>query len=578
MADPEAQELGLPAGIAKPYSSGHAPPAAPSAAKVLSHFHDVLCTYQEGCGRYCLKLRPLKEFFCFSVPRSDLRKRLQSNPVYFRINHEVIFLILVPVLDWKSAIIIWVLVLSWMFFLAVNNDPNWKLHICGLKLSMTKRWMVMAALTALALYVFHCGARLWCIIPLWLLIALAHSILHPVPAGGEAASIKDLIPEWAYAGAENAVCSGVCLAVPCCDRISPNISGCCCMPLVYDDVLCDFDHFFTEVVPHLHTGDIFLSSWPSKRGEWAETGRCMQRTRWTHVGMVYRPSDNTEILTSRDKIFKDGVCASRPLIMQMLVYGEMGFRDGHGFELVDLETWIKDFLDKFSHCAEPESEGQFIAGVRFLLDFERTNDFYKIVQSKVNEFWHKPYEEHDITMAAMDLCECIPGLSAMEMKSDDNSLFCSEMVAEVYKAVGLVKKNINTAEFIPKNFDSSSWLWLQGGARLSAEYIVKCAMTEEQRSATKYKNRGLRDPLSKDKFGIGGFWGVDASAKMRAGWGLPTAPSSSPELATVGSPELPPVQSAMSSPGAATPTADPGREPGQGTGSKDPLLSPSSAA
>lgn len=381
-----------------------------------------------------------------------------------------------------------------------------------------------------------------------------------------ASSIKALIPAWTYDGAEDAVCSGACLAVPCLDPYAPNVSGCCCMPLRYSEQRCTFDYFFTEVLPRLHTGDVFLTSWPAKKGEWAQTARCMMRSRWTHVGMVYRPSDCPKILHTRDRLFGPQVNDTRPLIAQMLVYGQMGFRDGQGFEMVDLETWVKDYLDKYSHDAEPDAIGQFFVGVRFLTDFERDEQFYKAVQQKVDDYWHRPYEQQDTMMAAIDLCECIPYLDFTYKKDDDSSVFCSELVAEIYKAAGLLNPNLSGNEFIPRNFDTTSMLLLKKGAKLSCEYVIASPTSEEERLTWGYKNRGKADPLSKNRFGHGGFWGVDTYRPVDTTlWGAPEPPPPPPAPAEAALPcpaapgpaVVPPTPAAEAAPGVGALTEPP---------------------
>jgi len=337
--------------------------------------------------------------------------------------------------------------------------------------------------------------------------------------------LKARLPAWTYAGGEKAICSGVCLAIPCLDKYAPNVTGCCCMPISYDQELCDFNYFFENVVPNLHTGDIFLTSWPSKPGEWAETGRCMMRSRWTHVGMVYRPSDSP-ILHTRDRIFGFQTHDSRPLIAHMLVYGEMGFRDGTGFEMVDLETWTKDYLDKYSHSFEPDNIGEMIVGVRFLTGIERNDDFYRTIQQKVDDYWFRPYETQDTMMAAVDLFECLPCCKFMKNKQDDSSIFCSELVAEFYKAAGMLDSSLSGGEFIPRHFATNSRLRLLKG-ELSREFVLVGPMSEEERNSCKYKNRGQGDILSKDKFGPSGFWGVNTQAAMEIGWEVPPAAQTS---------------------------------------------------
>ncbi len=59
-------------------------------------------------------------------------------------------------------------------------------------------------------------------------------------------------------------------------------------------------------------------------------------------------------------------------------------------------------------------------------------------------------------------------------EEDTSSYFCSELVAETYKILGILKRNITSSEYVPKDFASTSTqeLFLQKGYLLSGEYKV----------------------------------------------------------------------------------------------------------
>jgi len=314
---------------------------------------------------------------------------------------------------------------------------------------------------------------------------------------------------------ERCCCSGVCIDFPCWDRYAPNRSGCCCCHPRYDEEAYSFDAFFSIVVPRLHTGDVFLASWPKEE---VGLNRCMMHSRSTHVGLVYRPSDCPEILRHRDRVVGDQVDMSRPLLMHVLLDGECGRRDGNGLELVDLEVWVKDYIDKFSHSDEPEDIGPFGVSVRMLHGVSRNESFYQAVEERLNKYWDVDYEHEDRTLGAIDLCQGsrLPCFGFEALREDDSSIFCSEFVAEVYKAAGLLDPDLSAGEFLPSFFDTSRRIALLGDACLSREHVLIGPDTLEERNALGYKHGPPAEAAehSFEEYGPGGFWGVEVSKPL----------------------------------------------------------------
>merc|ERR1712150_329754 len=78
----------------------------------------------------------------------------------------------------------------------------------------------------------------------------------------------------------------------------------------------------------------------------------------------------------------------------------------------------------------------------------------------------------NIRKSALDLCDTCDYFGCMLASKDDSNMFCSDMVADIYQALGLLDKDLIAKEFTPGNFDSAACLGLQNGASLSEEHVV----------------------------------------------------------------------------------------------------------
>lgn len=310
---------------------------------------------------------------------------------------------------------------------------------------------------------------------------------------------------------EFGICAGVCMEIPCCDPIAPNTSGCTCLcPPTYDvttySVQKDGSYcatseahtpsaFFEQIMPQLHTGDIYLGAYPRP---FAKTANFMLHSQWTHAGVIYRRSDCPTILTTPLKNTDEAPGdPSRPLIAEVLDYGEGGSGDAAcpSFTLHDFETSALEYLSR-KQGLEFESEEEkkkcppFLIAVRRLLNpdgtpFTRTNEFYQNVEKAISKTMPKSYRMNPEALA-VNLCQfTIPyfkklgiACSAFEAfavsgvsQEDKDGVFCGEFVADVLKETGLLENYVNTDEYSPPCMDSSRHLNVVG-AKLSCEYTV----------------------------------------------------------------------------------------------------------
>jgi len=323
--------------------------------------------------------------------------------------------------------------------------------------------------------------------------------------------------------------SGPCIEIPCIDRYSPNHSCCCCVLPRYDDEIFAFDDFFDKVLPELHTGDAVLASWPVEQDSGTGLSRCMGHSRWSHVGLIYRPSDCPSVLKHRDLKYPDEVHESRPLMLHMIAGGECGHRihrEQGGLDILDFEVYVKDYLDKFQHNPvdfDPATSSAHLIGVRKMTNFQRSQDFYGKFEAALDAHDAKYFKSGMSwnTMASqIDCCEglvpyrCMPWAAREQLER----LFCSVLVAEVLKGTDLLDPRLLSSEFVPAMWGTTRRLLLEQGAKLSMEYVVVGPVSEEERMHhMKYPPRegsssgGGGCNVSCDDFGSGGFWGVDVT-------------------------------------------------------------------
>lgn len=201
---------------------------------------------------------------------------------------------------------------------------------------------------------------------------------------------------------------------------------------------------------------------------------------------------------------------------------------GGGLDIVDLETYLRDYLDRFSYyeLEKAEKTDPHIVGCRMLQGLNRDLQFYKDVERVVTQAMDKPFQHSALNAQIMfDCFQCLcVGLpywtNPCTAKNDNSAYICSELVGEVYIESGLVKAGIcgtklNPGEMVPPHFDSTRKLRLREGLTLSAEHIVVGPETLEARSAMRYPPIHEGAPsLNSTRCGAGGFFHVDTMKEV----------------------------------------------------------------
>jgi len=170
-------------------------------------------------------------------------------------------------------------------------------------------------------------------------------------------------------------------------------------------------------------------------------------------------------------------------------------RDGGGTQLVPFNVWLSGSFKEYGD--------NFLVVVRHLqhpnlktLDWEK---LYKWMQTMTGV----GYEVHrsDLVFSALH----------RNRSEDLTTVFCSELVAASYKAMGIFPSNINASNFVPRDFTSDQRLdgrdiQLEGGFTLARELRIKMKMptaTKSEPSLTQVANNSpVNIPLTSSAFQV----------------------------------------------------------------------------
>ena len=216
-------------------------------------------------------------------------------------------------------------------------------------------------------------------------------------------------------------------------------------------------------VPTPQTGDILLFA---GRGLVSSTIRLFTRSRWSHIGMVVcLPGDD------------------RPLVLEAVGASESADlhlgRPVAGVALVPLADKLRDYP---GDVVLRRREGAPLCPRR-----------QRLVARLVRRLLHRPYKN-------FVLCNALDLLSGFTRPPDRRGWFCSELVAEMYRRLGWLPRDIRVAGFVPGDFDSPR-LALREGA-LGEPRVLKAwksATTSDapvaDRPATQGRNGAREMPL-----------------------------------------------------------------------------------
>lgn len=178
---------------------------------------------------------------------------------------------------------------------------------------------------------------------------------------------------------------------------------------------------YKEIRPDLKTGDIVLFS---GKGVFSKVIKLASKSKWSHVGMIVKVEgwdfvllwESTTLNTAHDI--------------------DAGKRR-KGVQIVALSQR----LDKY--------KGEI--GVRHLNGVELNSDDITKLQELRLEVMHRPYERNMVELVGSVLGSVfnIAGGSL-------GSLFCSELVAEVYRRIGLLEADVKPNSFTPHSFSNGN--------------------------------------------------------------------------------------------------------------------------
>ena len=191
----------------------------------------------------------------------------------------------------------------------------------------------------------------------------------------------------------------------------------------------------------LRTGDILLFS---GRGLTSEVIRVFTRSPWSHIGMVVFLPESRE-----------------PLVLESTTLGEsVDVRLGRpvaGVSLVSLATKLRDY------------EGAVVVRRRHGPDLSESQQ--KLLQRLLRRLMHRPYKNYV-------LCNAMDVLTAFQRKPDQRGWFCSELVAELYRRLGWLPRDIRASTLVPGHFGSRHMRLLNG--KLGQTQWLKCGPGDER--------------------------------------------------------------------------------------------------
>ena len=192
----------------------------------------------------------------------------------------------------------------------------------------------------------------------------------------------------------------------------------------------------------MDTGDLILFSGKSKLSGVVQWGSL---SKWSHVGMVLKVQDPEFIL----------------------IYQATPSTDVEDFFLKRENPGVQ--INLLSHVIDSYEGGV----VYRKLHVDRDQKMFDSLSAFRKEVQGRPFEESNWEI----IKACYDGPLGSNQEEDLSSLFCSELVAEAYQRMGLLKCNTQggkiSNEFTPCDFSEKEKLPLLLGASLGPEIILK---------------------------------------------------------------------------------------------------------
>lgn len=200
---------------------------------------------------------------------------------------------------------------------------------------------------------------------------------------------------------------------------------------------------YSDIRNQLKTGDIILFS---GKGGLSEGIKFFTVSNWSHVGMVYKIDDPLDP--------KGSVFCWESTTLSEIEDADTG-KLTKGVQRVEFsERLEKAFAKGYEINVRPLSEALNDEMIRALNKFR-------------HEVSGRPYEKNKIEL----LKSAYDGIFG-DNEEDLSSLFCSELVAESYQAMGLLTEAVPSNEYTPKDFSTEKHLDLELGYSLKNEIAI----------------------------------------------------------------------------------------------------------
>jgi len=182
------------------------------------------------------------------------------------------------------------------------------------------------------------------------------------------------------------------------------------------------------VARHLRSGDILLFA---GRGLVSDTVRVFTRSHWSHIGMVVHLPE-----------------VPGPLVLEATTLSESNdvFRGVpvRGIGLVPFARKVQEY------------PGEVALRQRVGPSLDETQE--KLLRRLVQRLRHRPYKNYLFCHAR--------GVLTGRERGDYDAMFCSELVAELYRRVGWLAKSVSPRSYVPGSFATPEFL-LQNGSLAS---------------------------------------------------------------------------------------------------------------
>jgi hypothetical protein len=188
-----------------------------------------------------------------------------------------------------------------------------------------------------------------------------------------------------------------------------------------------------SLVDQLETGDILLFS---GRTLISRAIRMVTRSRWSHIGIIVRKAETGELFLWE---------ATSSNTINDVDYGHVP----RGVQLVRLEDKVRSY------------DG--LVAVRRLIGVERTSEMLKRFGWLFKRLRRAPYRNYVVEYVKVGL-----GLS----RRAPRYAFCSQLVAEAYVRMRLLRPEKRSALYVPKDFSPDRILPLRRG-RLTTPIVVR---------------------------------------------------------------------------------------------------------